>query len=137
MRYEKTGEAENKWTASLKAILFGFCAGAIVCTVCLLIFAFLFTQAKLLPLSMIRPLVLVACLFASFVGGFCAARKRKMQGMFYGLITALVLFGVLALISAVKTAQPFTFYALVACFSMLLLGAIGGILGVNKKNRRK
>ena len=74
------GEADHKWTASLKAILFGFCAGAIVCTVCLLLFAFIFTQAKLLPLSMIRPLVLIACLFGSFIGGFCAARKTKDAG---------------------------------------------------------
>lgn len=137
MRYEKTAAAENKWAASLKAILFGFCVGAIVCTLCLVLFAFIFTQSKLLPLSMLRAMVLVACLLGAFTGGFCTAKKRKMQGMFYGLLTALLLFGVLALTSAIKTSQPFSFYALVACLSMLLVGAIGGILGVNKKSRRK
>lgn len=137
MRYEKAGRVENQSMAVIKSVVFGLVAGAIVSIVCLLAFALFCSASKTIPQKLIQPFILVACALGSFIGGYVTVRLTRAQGMLYGMLSGLLLFGMISMVSVMAIQEAFTMLAVIKGILMVLMGAIGGIMGVNKRAKRK
>lgn len=113
----------------------GCAVGYLITLVLILIFAFLFLSDALTsdkaPIASI-----IALAVGSFVGGYITAFVKKEKGLVNGFITGLIMF-LLVLSIALFNDSQFTVYTLVKAIVMLLLSSAGGILGVNKAQRRK
>lgn len=74
--------------------------------------------------------------FASFAGGFAAARKSGKRGWTYGLSNGLLYTILLLIVSFLATDAAWTSAVAVLFGVTALSGAFGGMLGVNTGSRR-
>lgn len=136
MKYSKTTNKDKDFSSVVKAILFGASIGAIVCAVFLFVFAFLFVSIKSVPQFMVQIIAVFCAAIGAFVSGYIAAKISRFNGLIYGTLSGFSLFLMLTLIAFIISRDKFTYITLVRLLSMLLSGAIGGVLGVNKKRRK-
>lgn len=69
---------------------------------------------------------------AVVLGGFIAGTKLKAKGWLSGLLLAIVYWAFMLLLTKILGVQPLTFQnALIRIGIAALLGALGGIIGVN------
>lgn len=88
------------------------------------------------PLGFIRPAgVVVGCMGAAIAGYVCSRLNQK-NGFFLGLCCAGILFLILLLCAIGVTGQSPGFFSMIKLFSMMICGAIGGSIGVNRKNAK-
>ena len=69
----------------------------------------------------------------SFIGSYIAVRISKINGMLYGMACGFVLFVILFIGSLIIAREPLTMMVAIKAILLILVGAIGGIIGVNKK----
>lgn len=136
MRYEAES-SENKLMRALRAIVIGASAGAILLCLLFMLLSGILVAAKTLPQNLLSPLVLFACGLSSFFAGYVCIRIARMRGMLYGILSGLLLFAVVFAVGIIAINEPISFEALVKGLLMSLCGAIGGIIGVNKRKKRK
>ena len=136
LSYDKNGETQGIGR-SVKSIVLGTAIGGVVCILCLVLFALLFVISKRIPQTMIQPLILVACAVGAFIGGYITVRIIRTKGLLFGILSGLLLFAIVCLVSVIAIRTPFSTYALIKGIIMMLMGAIGGIIGVNKRSKRK
>lgn len=123
---------------SIRAIVIGSVAGALICAVFLGISALVFVSAENIPQGVLSPLVIAVSVLSAFAAGYIAARISKKRGMLFGaasgiLLFALFLFSGLAVSNkAVEPAQSG-----MRLLVMILSGAIGGVLAVSRKTKSK
>lgn len=137
MGYDKNGGAQSTMSKSVKSIVLGTAVGGILCMLCLLVFAAFFVGAKVIPQAMIQPLILASCALGAFMGGFVTVRILRAQGLMFGILSGLLLFAIVCLVSVIAIREPFSTFAFVKGILMMLAGAIGGIVAVNKRSKRK
>lgn len=118
-------------------ILISTGAGIVICAIFLLIFTFFFTKSNNFPHSAIGILTTFIGGIGSFMAANICARILKTNGMRHGMICAFLMFLVTFICGIVTNGENVTFLSLVKLFLMLLCGAIGGIIGVNKKKKFK
>jgi putative membrane protein (TIGR04086 family) len=129
----KTTTAQDKFLRQVKWILIGDLAGVFVCSTLLCVFAFVFVKIRNIPGSLIDPIAVICASAGSLVSGYVSVLLSKQKGIFYGLASGLFLFLVLLFIGITVANEPFTFFSLIKLFAMLLCGAVGGIIRVNKR----
>ena len=120
-----------------KAVIWGTVIGAVVCMIILLLISFIFVKMQSVPEAAITPVAIVIVCIGAFVGGYFSARIKKNMGMAVGAITAMLMFVILLLIGTACFGDNLGIVSLLRMAVMLISGAIGGILGVNKRKRRK
>jgi putative membrane protein (TIGR04086 family) len=135
--YDKNGGVQGNMSKSIKSIVLGTAVGGIMCMLCLFVFAIFFVSAKVIPQTMIQPLILVSCALGAFIGGYITVRILRVQGLLFGILSGMLLFVIVCLVSVIAIREPFSTFALVKGVLMMLAGAIGGIIGVNKRSKRK
>ena len=121
----------------IKAISVSLICMTIITVVLLSITSFIVTKIGVLPktsLSMIT--TLIGCI-AVFLGAAILSLLTKEKGIVYGLICAVVLIVVSLIISFFILKAEFTISTIGKIAAILLSGAIGGIIGVNRKNKVK
>lgn len=121
----------------LKAILISMFMGTIVCVGFLVLISFLFVKTMRLPLDAIDIISLCACVMGASVAGYFCGRLLKEKGFLSGIICGATLFFAIFLSSILFFGEQVTFFALVKLILMMLTGAIGDIIAVNKKERVK
>lgn len=125
----------DKKAAVISAAL-GTLAGAASALLIMLIFAFVCVKIQSVQTALSEPVSLAAGCGGAFAGGILCARIIKKNGMMFGGICAALVFLVLFIISALSGAQP-DVHALLRLAAMLPVGAIGGIIGVNRRKKRR
>lgn len=120
-----------------KAVISGTIIGAIMCMLMLIIVSFVFVKIQSVPETAVVPAAIFIACAGAFVGGYFAARIRKSTGMAVGAISALLMFIILLLVGMLFMGDNFGVVSFLRMVLMLLSGAIGGVLGVNKRKRRK
>lgn len=82
------------------------------------------------------PFASVCAAIGTFCGGYFAARKNKTKGIVNGIMVAAIIF---ILVSAVAMIidNNFTVMSFIHLAVITLAGCIGGIMGVNKNEKRK
>lgn len=82
------------------------------------------------------PLSSIALALGAFLGSMVAARKNGRRGMITGLVCGLILFGIILLVAAFLS-DSFTIMTLLHFIITISASLIGGIVGVNKSEKRK
>ena len=119
----------------LKGVLWGVLAGETVTVLLLLLFALVMTLAGL-PLAAADWLSAIAFCFGAFASGFFASMIVKQKGLLIGLICGVILTVIMFLIGTVFSKIDTSLFLLLKAGGSILFGIIGGILGVNRKQRR-
>lgn len=121
----------------LRAVLFGAVAGAVICAALLAAFSMAFVSMENIPQGFLTPLIVGVSVLSSFFSGFIAAKISGKRGLIFGLLAGLLLF-FLFLVSGLATenqSSPDT--AGTRLLIMAASGAVGGLLAVSRRSRRK
>lgn len=121
----------------LRPIIFGSVSGALICAILLAVCALGFVSSKHLPQGMIQWLVLAILGVSAFFSGYIASKISRERGLIFGTLAALVLFLLFFLCGLIVANESLTISVLLRLIIMMIIGAIGGIAGVNKKYRIK
>lgn len=130
--YEKSNQ-NNTLPKSIKASIVGIVVGSVVCILLLMLFSFMFVKAHTLPIKFIEPIVIIISCIGTFISGYITSRIIRKNGMMYGIISGFLMFVILFIAGLIVCGDSITTIILVKCTSMLLVGAVGGIFGVNSK----
>lgn len=115
-------------------LLWGLGAGCAACVALLLLLSAVISVRDI-PHIAFDPLMVVAGALGAFAAGYLSARLSGERGMLMGLCSSFALFLLLVLCNLLITTCGFGTILLVKLFAMLLAGAVGGILGVNRRVR--
>lgn len=115
-----------------RPLALGVLCGGAVCAVILLGVAGLMA-ARDIKSTIIGPIMVLALALGAFAGGYICAMKTRERGLLWGIACGGAMFLLLFLSSLFLPGQTFTFILPVKLFCMLLCGAFGGILGVNRR----
>ena len=131
-RSVRSEPGKNKTAVSmLKAVTLGL----LVTAALLLLFSFVLSRWEL-PFSLLNPLVTAALVLGGGSAGFSVARMLRENGLLLGGLCGAVLFLLLAMASA-WSQSAFGMPALIKLVICTVSGAIGGVLGVNLRKKRK
>ena len=122
---------------AVKAAAVGAAIGLGICMLILTVIAFFIVKIQSFPEAMVVPAAIFTACIGAFCGGYFSARIKKNAGLAMGAICALVIFLVLLLVGISFEGDNFSTVSLLRLGVMLISGAIGGVLGVNKRRRRK
>ncbi len=127
----KGNDATTNMMTMLKAVTFGLLATTVV----LLLFSFLMCK-KDVPFVLLNPFSAGLLMLGSFISGYLAARRIRERGMMIGALCGLIIF-LLLLLASFMSKFDVGLAALIKLAIALVSGAIGGIIGVNAKSKRK
>lgn len=111
-----------------------FFAGLLLYFICLSLFSLVVLKQNL-SFNKMPLLLFISCLISAFGAGFVLSRRMQVKGLLAGVLAALPLMFVEMLI-LISMSQPEVgghIYLLIP--TMLVSGAVGGILAVNLKSR--
>lgn len=121
----------------LKSLLLGAVCGALssagltaLCALCL-------SKMGTLPRESLWIIVIVMLAIGGFTGGYISARSFKANGLLMGAGVGLLLFIILAAGKACTTDSGLSTHFIYKACALIGGGALGGIIGVNKKERIK
>lgn len=119
----------------LRPVIIGAVVGALCCTLLLAVMAAIVASQDI-PKAAITPMAIVAAAAGAFFGGFAAARIAREKGLLIGGACGLLLFILVALAGFAFLKEIRGAYILVKLAVMLVLAALGGVIGVNLRKRR-
>ena len=137
---KKTKEHSEAYGTVIRAIRhigIGVVAGGCFCAVLLLIVAFLFLKMQKVPVAALSPVSIGISALGSLLAGLIAGRLSRQRGLLYGAIAGSVLFSLFLVSNLSVTGIPLSWVALTRMGIMVLSGAIGGLLAVNKKKKKR
>lgn len=120
-----------------KAILLSVIGMAVVSTVLLALAALIFGKMKMLPKGIIPIVTTVISCVGVFIGSFLASVYAREKGLLLGLLSGGIFAFCIALISVLLFQNDFNLASAGKLAAILLSGSIGGILGVNRKDKVK
>ena len=118
----------------LRPVLVGTCVGVLAGTLLLLGMAWLVRSVDV-PRAAITPMAITAAGIGAFAAGLTAALAAKKNGLLLGLLCGLVLFFILLLAGVARATGVSGSLAVIKLAVLTLAGALGGVLGVNRRRR--
>ena len=118
----------------IKAILIGTAVGAAVMLLLLCAVTGILNMTSGVPYDFLPFILLVADAGAAFVGGYLSAAINKKNGLILGLIVGGILFVVLFVLG-LSTGESIGLTTLLKAIVLTVCGMLGGIKGVNKKEK--
>ena len=134
---KKSTRNKNNTENFVKSIIIGSFLGIILCIALLFLSAFVLTKSSNIPHLAVSPLVMMIAGCGAFAGGYIGARILKQNGMLCGMVCGFVMFVILFIAGLVTVRESLSLTTLIRLLLMLLTGAVGGILGVNKRKKIK
>lgn len=125
----------NSFTANMITMLKAVAIGLLVTTVVLLLFSFVMCK-KDVPFMLLNPFSAGLLMLGSFLSGYLAARRMREHGMILGALCGLIIFAIL-LLGSFMSRFDVGLIAVIKLMIAVVSGAIGGIIGVNARTRRK
>lgn len=129
---------EIKYNYSEKTVIYIISAvvGVIFIALSVLLSAGMMMAADM-PESYASPISGICVGVGALVSGFLASKKIKSGGIINGLICGGIIYLLILFFSLFISENGFSFNTLYHSLITIISAAIGGILGVNAKNRRK
>ena len=125
--------ANTPWLRRLlMPLLWGLCVGVVVGTL-LLLGAALLLQGADLPTGAIPPLAVGAAGIGAFAAGVTAALLTGQRGLITGALCGTLLYLLLLLVGLARSGSIEGGYALIKWAVLTVCGAVGGLVGVNRK----
>lgn len=120
----------------LKALSFGLIFGMLICILFLVLFAGVFVKLGSIPQNLVRFLALFAASVGAFTAGYIALRIYKGKGLYFGAICGNLVFLILTVSGLFINGENLSSFAFIKMLILTFFGALGGVLGTNKKSRR-
>lgn len=121
----------NTYTKMLKAVAIGL----LVTAVLLLLLSFVLSKRDF-SFMLINPLATLALGVGSMLSGFLSARSFRERGMLMGGLSGLIIFAIVLIVSAMFQFELGA-KAIIKLAVTVLGGCVGGIIGINKRNKRR
>lgn len=116
----------------VRPLLWGTLVGVLSCLLLLLLMAAVLSTGDISKAA-VTPLAVSAATAGAAVGGFLTARLRGENGLLFGAACGFILFLLVMLAGFIMLHQLRGGYALLKLGLMLAAGAVGGIVGVNRR----
>ncbi len=121
----------------VKALVLSACIMAVSSTILLALMALIVAKSGNLPRGSVSVITTVISGVSVFLGSVFSSIYLKEKGILVGLISALIFSVCLFLVSFLGFQNEFGLASAAKFAAIFLSGAIGGILGVNRKKRVK
>ncbi len=119
----------------LKAALFGTVCGLLISVIITCIFTIVILTIGLFPTDITNYITVAILAIGAFFGGFITTKITKSAGLIAGLITGFSVFLLVTIFGLFKSNDSVTIITLIRLISNVVAGALGGILGLRKKER--
>jgi putative membrane protein (TIGR04086 family) len=124
----------NSFSQYIYSFLFTTVLASVICAVLLAIISILALKVDI-PLASLPFIMNAVAGISVFSGVFFTARKVRNRGFFLGLCTGILFFTVMLLVSAFSEPMGVGISALIKLAVCLIFGILGGVLGVNSKEK--
>lgn len=129
----KISESLNESTNNIKKILKGSVISIIVTIIGLIIFASLLSYTSISE-STIPTVTIIITAISILIGSSLSMSTIKRNGIINGAIIGLIYIGVIYILSSViEGTFSLNTYSIVMIIGSIFAGALGGIIGVNRK----
>lgn len=132
---EKSHKSQTVQDVIIRSVLIGSLTGILICVFLLILCAFMFTKSNNLPYVMVQPMTIAIAGIGAFAGGYCSARVSMERGMMCGMMCGFIMFVAMFIAGLISVRESLTMITVIRFTLMLLTGAIGGIVGVNKRKK--
>lgn len=120
-----------------RAVIFGGLFGGVMLILMLFLSSFFVLKMKSLSQTAVFAAAIISSCISAFLAGFLASRILKARGIIVGALSALLLFIIVLLAGTIISSDSINLDTLMRFAAMLLSGSFGGILGVNRRPRRR
>ena len=118
-----------------KGIILGLMIGGIVLTALLGITAAALTAAGI-PDNMAIEIILTAiCSVSAYTSGFICSKFLGVRGILNGAVSGLLFFLMIFCMGIIANDGAVTLFTVIKLSACLLFGTVGGIIGINKKEK--
>ncbi len=135
MKAIKTTLAQTGPALYIKALIFGLLAGCTAMTLLMCITSAGLLISGTLPHDALKWIMIVLSAIAAFISGYVTSRVTKVNGLMWGALSGVALFIIVLLAGLIYGDGSFTYITLVKLLILTFFGALGGIKGVNKKDK--
>ena len=134
----KTKENNNLfWKVSKPLLISTLCGTGIIAALLALASVILLCTGQIGP-SITSAAVIAISALSAFFAGIIVGRIAGKNGLILGSLTGLLLYFLIWIVGAICGGSPiFTVSAVIRLAVMILAGAIGGLVSVNKRSRTK
>ncbi len=119
----------------IKAIILGVVGSACIIAVLMSITAVILTTSALLPYEYLAYIMLFIEAISVFFGGYIASRINKSKGLILGLINGVIIFTAITLSGLFTSGESVTYITLLKLIAIMIFSILGGIKGVNVKEK--
>ncbi len=137
MKAVKINMNDAKTSKTIKAVI----TGVIVCAVLILIVTVILTLFLNLSGNLFENLagyiMLLPLIAGGYAGGFTSARINGSNGLLLGGLTSIIIFILMLIIGFAGFNTDITYMILLKAICLILPAIIGGVKGVNKKEKFK
>ena len=119
----------------IKAIIVGVATSVCLIAILMCITAGVLLISSQIPYEYLEYIMLVIDAVAVFLGGYIASRINKSQGMFLGLINGAIVLLAVIIGGFCSSTDTITYITLIKAVVILVFSILGGIKGVNVKDR--
>ncbi len=137
MKAVKINMGDSNNSKTIKSVLTGTIINALVTTIASIVLALILNLAGNIFEDFAGYIMLLPLMLGSYVGGFTAARINKSNGMIVAIVSSAIILIIMLIIGFSVYNTNITYMILLKALCLILFGAIGGIKGVNKKEKFK
>ena len=119
----------------VKGALIGTGISAAICAVLMCLAALILNMISGIPYGILSYIMLTVQGLGVLIGSYIAAAITRSRGLITGLIVGAVIFLLITIFGFSAADNGIGIISLIRGIVLLLLGALGGIKGVNKKER--
>lgn len=119
----------------IKALILGVVSSVAMIAVLMCIVTVVLFVSATLPYEILEYIMLGVDAIGALFGGYIAARINKSQGLVLGLLNGFIIFVALLIGGFCVSSETLTITTLLKAIVLLSFSAIGGIKGVNTKEK--
>lgn len=137
MKAVKINMSENSTSTTVKALLIGSVINVLMIVIMTVILSLFLVVSGNLFENIAGYLMLVPLAVGGYFGGYTAARINKSNGLMLGTISGVIVFLIMLIVSFCSSDATVTYMLILKAIAVILPAAIGGVKGVNKKEKLK
>ncbi len=135
MKAIKTTIGQTGPALYIKGLIIGTLVGGVVLTVLLCLCSLFLLISGTLPHEYLSIIGIGMYVLSAFVSGYITSRITKQNGLLCGALSGIIMFLIILLAGFISGDGKFTYLTLIRLAGLTLLGTVGGIKGVNRKEK--
>lgn len=121
----------------IKSVIAGATINILIIFICTLVLSLIMNLLGNLFEDFAGYIMLLPLVIGGYTGGFIGARINKTRGMFVGALCSASVFILMLIIGFCANSAEITYMLILKAVALILPSVIGGIKGVNKKEKFK